>query len=114
MSRQVIENSERGITINKTLAWTMLTSLLLGGFWIGVQVTAASSGIQGLTERQSEDRGAIEVNRSAINNLRSSSARIDQRLSGIESSLQKTEVNVSEILRYLRGPQLRKSEGTSE
>jgi septal ring factor EnvC (AmiA/AmiB activator) len=108
MSKQMIENSERGITLNKTLAWTILVAVLSGGFWIGVQITSAKTGISTLTERQSEDRGAIQSNRSSINDLRSSSARIDQRLRGIENSLSKTEANVSEILRYLREPQFRK------
>lgn len=102
MSHRIIENSDRGLTINKALAWTILSSFLVGGMWVGIQVNAASSGMQTIAERQSEDRAEIRDNRTAINNLRSSNARIDQRLSGIEDSLNKTEISISEILRYLR------------
>ena len=102
---QMIENSERGITLNKSLAWTILVAVLSGGIWIGVQITAAKEGITTLSNRQDEDRQSIRDNSSAINVLRSSNARIDERLIGIESTAQRTETSVSEILRYLRGSQ---------
>lgn len=101
----MIENSDRGITLNKGLAWTILATVLSGGIWIGTQVTDAQKGIVTLTNRQSEDREAIRMNSLSINDLRSSNARIDERLIGIESTAQRTETSVSEILRYLRGNQ---------
>jgi len=111
MSHQMIENSDRGLTINKGLAWTILSSFLIGGMWVGIQVNSSSTGLQGLSERQYEDRAAIRENSASINDLLSSNARIDQRLGGIENSLNKTETNISEILRYLRGPQFRDQNG---
>ena len=111
MSHQMIENSDRGLTINKGLAWTILSSFLIGGMWVGIQVNSSSTGLQTIAERQNEDRAEIRENRAAINDLRSSNARIDQRLGGIENSLSKTETNVSEILRYLRGPKFRQNGG---
>lgn len=33
-----IENSERGITLAKPLAWSILVSLIAGVLWIGLQV----------------------------------------------------------------------------
>ena len=100
---QMIENSERGITLTKSLAWTILAAALTGGIWIGIQITAAQEGIATLSSRQNEDRLAIMQNAEAINVLRSSNARIDERLTGIENSATRTEASVSEILRYLRG-----------
>ncbi|MGR3495234.1 hypothetical protein [Citreimonas sp.] len=106
---QRIENSDRGFTINKPLAWTMLTgvlgggvAVLLAGIWIGGQVSQARGDIRILTERQTEDRVSIAANRDDIVILRSNNARVDQRLTGIEQSAQRTEATVAEILRYLR------------
>lgn len=99
----MIENSERGITLNKNLAWTILVAVLGGGIWVGVQVTSASEGITTLTTRQGEDREAIRLNSAAINDLRSSNARIDEKLIGIEGTARRTEASVAEVLRYLRG-----------
>ena len=108
---QMIENSERGITLTKSLAWTILVAALTGGIWIGIQITAAQEGIATLSDRQSENRGAIKSNTEEINNLRSSTARIDQRLTGIEDISARTEASVSEILRYLRGNTFGRSNG---
>ncbi|MBC7156582.1 MAG: hypothetical protein H5U20_03595 [Rhodobacteraceae bacterium] len=102
----MIENSERGITLNKSLAWTMLVAVLAGGVWIGTQVTEAKKGVETLTERQSEDRGSITANREAIARLQSSNARIDQRLISIEQSTSRTENSIEEVLRYLRSQNL--------
>lgn len=108
---QMIENSERGITLPKSLAWVILVGFLTGGVWIGTQVTDAKAGIKALSDRQVEDRGAIKSNTEEINNLRSSTARIDQRLTGIEDISARTEASVSEILRYLRGNTFGRSNG---
>ncbi len=99
---QMIENSDRGITLNKSLAWTMLVALLTGGIWIGMQVTDAKVGVQNLADRQAEDRMSIRANSDAINVLRSSNARIDQRLINIEQSAARTENILSDLLRYVR------------
>lgn len=98
----MIENSERGITINKSLAWTVFTAVLAGGIWIGIEINAARQGIEALTLRQSEDRADIRENTKEIVTLRSSGARVDQRLMAIEQSARRTEDTLTEILRYLR------------
>lgn len=98
----MIENSERGITINKSLAWTVVTAVLAGGIWIGIEINAARQGIEALTVRQSEDRADIRENTKEIVTLRSSGARVDQRLMAIEQSARRTEDTLTEILRYLR------------
>ncbi|MHA7852186.1 hypothetical protein [Roseovarius sp.] len=99
----MIESSERGITLNKNLAWGILVTIAGGGFWVGVQVTELASGVATLGDRQVEDRADIAENARAIQALRSSNARIDQRLANIETSASRTAESVTEILRYLRG-----------
>lgn len=99
---QMIENSDRGVTLNKSLAWTILTAVLAGGIWVGVQVTSAREGIEVLTQRQTEDRADIRANAAEISALRSTNARVDQRLTAIEQSARRTEETMQEILRFLR------------
>ncbi|WP_305968571.1 MULTISPECIES: hypothetical protein [unclassified Mameliella] len=102
MNKPMIENSDRGITLNKSLAWTVLVGVLSGGIWVGMQVTSAKQGVQTLAARQDEDRLDIRKNTSDITAIRSNNARLDQRLTNIEQSARRTEETVSEILRYLR------------
>lgn len=97
----MIENSERGVTLNKSLAWSVLVGVLGGGIWIGVQVTDAKTGIETLAGRQIEDRAAIRRNTEAVSSLQSSNARIDQRLLNIEQGQSRTEDKVDEMLDVL-------------
>ena len=105
MTPPMIENSDRGITINKSLAWTMLVGILTGGVWLGINLTETKEGIGTLQVRQAEDRQSIRQNRSAINGLRNSNARIDERLRGIEQSLERQEGAMGQILRYIESGQ---------
>jgi len=102
MNKPMIEQSERGVTLNKTLAWSILVALVSGGIWLGTVVTEAKNGLETLSERDAENRQDIATNRRDIAKLRSSNARIDQRLLNIETGVQRAEDSIAEILRYLR------------
>jgi len=102
MNRPHIEQNDRGITLNKSLAWTMLVGLLGAGVWLGANMTETQESVSSLAARQSEDRQEIRQNARAINSLRNSNARIDERLINIERSVRNTEDQLGEILRYLR------------
>lgn len=109
MTKQMIENSDRGITLNKTLAWGIASSLVVGGLWVGVELTTLSGNIKNLTdqyrslvERQTEDRSDIRAQGNQINQMQTQNARVEQRLNNIEASTNRTDANVAEILRELR------------
>lgn len=40
MTSRQIETSDRGITITKSLAWTLATGLIAGGIWLGSNVAS--------------------------------------------------------------------------
>ena len=40
-----IQGDERGITVNKSLAWTMVGGLLAAGLWLGTQITETKGAI---------------------------------------------------------------------
>lgn len=46
-----IEATERGIVINKALAWTIVSGLVMGGLWVGTTVGSMSKGIDNLAEQ---------------------------------------------------------------
>lgn len=102
MNKPAIENSDRGITLNKSLAWTMALALVGGGIWVGIEVNAARSGIETLSVRQNEDRAEIRANASQIAAMRSQNARTDARLESIENSQLRIEGTLTEIVRFLR------------
>lgn len=102
MNKPMIENSDRGITINKSLAWTMVVGLLGAGLWLGAQMGELQSSLNALTDRQMEDRLSIQANERMINDMRRNEARVDQRLITIERAVINTESNMQEVLRFIR------------
>lgn len=85
--RPRIENSDRGITLNKSLAWTVASVLVGAGLWVGVQVATLTEGVQGLrrdmsaiSQTQTEQGARIRSNETGI-------ARQDERMALILSTL---------------------------
>jgi len=120
MTKPMIENSDRGITLNKSLAWTIGASLVAGGLWIGVQVATLGGDIQtmntqhtettarlqdrydNLAIRQTEDRADIRAQSLQINTMQTQNARIEQRLTNIDDSSRRTSDSISELRREIR------------
>ena len=100
-----INSDERGVTINKTLAYTIAVGLGSGFFWFGSITAEGMERIAVLQNRQDEDRALILANQTEINALRRSAERVDQRLLSIKESQDRQEIATNEILRYLRNPQ---------
>jgi hypothetical protein len=45
---QMIENSDRGITVNKGVAWTIVTGLVAGGIWLGAELAGTKAALVNL------------------------------------------------------------------
>jgi len=60
----MIENSERGITLAKPLAWTILVALIIGGIWIGAQVRSLKE-VMRRQERSEARITALETRQTA-------------------------------------------------
>lgn len=94
----MIENSDRGITLNKSLAWTVACGLLGAGLWVGMQVATLRGETAGLAQtinglrvdltaseaRQVALTSRVRANETAL-------ARQDERLSLILSTLNKID-----------------------
>jgi len=98
MNAPRIQSDDRGITINKTLAWMILGGLLTAGLYGGTQVHT----LQTAVDRQAEDRKQIQTNAKAISDLQRNNATTQLRLNNIERYTSETRADVAEVLSYLR------------
>ncbi|MFP3383219.1 MULTISPECIES: hypothetical protein [Tritonibacter] len=94
----MIENSDRGITLNKSLAWTVACGLVGAGLWVGLQVATLRGETESLAQtinglrvdltaseaRQTALTGRVRANETSL-------ARQDERLSLILSTLNKID-----------------------
>ncbi|QBX35023.1 hypothetical protein E4191_10115 [Paracoccus liaowanqingii] len=81
----MIDNTDRGITVNKALAWTMLVSVT-GLIWWGGGTLAS---LQGATERLT---AALMETREVIVADRASSAQLEARIRALENSAARQDV----------------------
>lgn len=99
MSFQMIENSERGITINKSLAWALLTGLLGGGMYVGTLITDISRSIEFLNEKISHQNGAAIERESRLRALERDVTQSDERVANILSLLSRIDGRLERIER---------------
>ena len=85
MTRSMIENNERGIAINKALAWTMLVSVA-GLIWWGGGTLAS---LQGAADRLTS---ALTETREMIVAERANSAQLEARVRVLENSAARQDV----------------------
>ena len=83
----MFEHNDRGITINKALAWTMLVSVTGLVWWVGG--TLAS--LQGAADRQTS---ALMETREMIVAERASSAQLEARVRTLENSATRQDVRI--------------------
>lgn len=68
---QRIENSDRGITLNKGLAWSMACGMIGAGLWVGIQLASVTTKIDTMSSASSEAAAArmsLEVRIRALEN----------------------------------------------
>ncbi|WP_170420086.1 hypothetical protein [Ruegeria arenilitoris] len=94
----MIENSDRGITLNKSLAWTVACGLVGAGLWVGIQVATLRGEAAGLSQNINGlrvDLTASEARQAALTlRVRANEtvlASQDERLSLILSTLNKID-----------------------
>ena len=83
----MIENSDRGITLNKGLAWTILMALVSGVWWGGATITRLQSDVQSLTAAVSERRSENGGLEGRVRALESGSSRAGAQLEALSRSM---------------------------
>lgn len=86
-----IENSERGITLNKSLAYTISVGILIGGMWLGSEVVGTKRMVQDLRDAQRDEAAA----------LANSSREFEARLRALEGNREGATAEISFLSRTL-------------
>lgn len=100
--RPEIANDDRGITVNKSLAWTLIVGLVGLGFWVGTQLTILSSGMD---QYQSDSKAAAIVRsdlESRVRGLETRESRAAAITDGVRATLSEIKVQQSENNDLLR------------
>ena len=84
---QMIENSDRGVTLNKGLAWSILTALVASVWWGGATITALQSDVQALVRAVGERREENTGLESRVRALESGSSRAGAQLEALSRSM---------------------------
>jgi hypothetical protein len=109
VAKPMIENSERGITINKALAWTMLVSVTGLIWWGGGTLASLQRAADRLTSALTETREMIMAERASsaqlearVRLLENSAARQDTRFDALSVSINELKQQARETNTLLR------------
>ena len=109
MANTMIENNERGVTINKALAWTMLVSVTGVIWWGGGTLASLQSAADRLTSALTETREMIVAERASsaqlearVRTLENSAARQDVRFDALSLSINELKQQARETNALLR------------
>ena len=94
---QRIENSDRGVTLNKSLAWTMAVGLITASLFTGIQMASVTSKLDEVSrigDRAAHDRRQIEIR---VRSLEQSKARDDERFTSILTFMSKIDSRLERI-----------------
>lgn len=97
MTIQRIENSDRGITLNKQLAWTMAVGLIGTGLYVGLTIAAMSMQLEQGKQvwlDAAAQRAQIEVR---VRNLEIAKGRDDERFTSILAFMAKIDGRLERI-----------------
>ncbi|TFL16445.1 hypothetical protein [Jannaschia formosa] len=105
----MIENSERGITLNKTLAWGMLLSLVSAVWFGGTTVADLQASTENLDAAIRETREVAAADRrtalqieARVRALETNASRQDARFDALRQSLDEVKAGQQETNELLR------------
>lgn len=100
--KPMIENSDRGITLAKPLAWTMLVSVV-GAVWYGGSTVASlSQSTQGVITALAAMQSASAQVEGRVRALENNASRQDARFDGLKQSLDEVKSQQRETNDLLR------------
>jgi len=103
----MIENSDRGITLNKGLAWTVGTGLIGAGLYVGLTIANLTSAMDNQNDQISEARDSranIEVRVRALENGAAGTAVQFRNLSSGLEEVKAAQRETNTLLRQLVRP----------
>mgnify|MGYP007087656129 CR=1 FL=1 len=104
----MIENSDRGVTLNKGLAWTIGTGLIGAGLYVGLTIANLTSALDNqndqITEAR-ESRVSIELRVRALENSAAGTEVQFRNLSAGLDEVKAAQRETNALLRQLVRPQ---------
>ena len=101
---QRIENSDRGITLNKSLAWTMVTALMAASLWLGGNMASVSARMDQFAEVSSvgfSERAELEIRVRALENSMAQSRTQFEAIYGAIQDLKTDQREITNLLRQI-------------
>lgn len=116
MTKPMIENSDRGITMNKTLAWGMLSSLAVLVWYGGATITSLQKATETMADAISRTETTISADRAQTSSiearvrvLETTTTRQDVKFDMLSRSLDEVKSSLRETNELLR--QMQRSDG---
>jgi len=98
----MIENSDRGITLAKPLAWTMLVSVIGSVWYGGSTVSSLIYSTNSMVQAVSVQQAAISQMEVRVRALENNASRQDARFDGLKQSLDEVKAAQRETNELLR------------
>lgn len=98
----MIENSDRGVTLNKSLAWTIGSALVGAGLYVGLNMATLTTRLDEVASKADvayRDRAELEVRVRSLENVQ---AQTGARFDSLFQSLQEVKIEQRESVRLLR------------
>ena len=96
-SRPMIENSDRGITLSKPLAWSVLMAVV-GAVWFGATtITGMSSATQGVIGALTEIQATNDLMDSRIRAVEIAQASQSSDLRAIQNGVSRIEMQINKL-----------------
>lgn len=102
MSRQMIENSDRGITLNKSLAWTVGCGLVGAGLYVGLAMATLTTRLDEVARGGTEAANQRERLEVRVRALENSAAQNRIQFDTLYTSLQEIKQDQRESNQLLR------------
>lgn len=103
----MIENTERGVTLNKQFAYTLLVGLVGAGFWVGVTVSTLSGKIDNLIEKENARAVQVTVLENRLNLLERTESASSANMRNLMQTVTELKQAVDQLNRRLVADALR-------
>ena len=97
-----IENSDRGIPLNKGLAWTMVCGLIGVGFWVGIELASVTTKMDELSRTNGDAAAARSALEIRIRVLENAATQTRVQYETLYQSLQEIKADQRESTSLLR------------
>lgn len=95
-----MEVSDRGVTLSKGLAWTVVTGLVAAAFWLGSEMRHTQTTLEGLVSQQAERHAETMSYR---RDIEQQAREQDRRIRVLEAARQASTSEMTALRRDLTG-----------